>query len=349
MKILEMLRPLIPTAVALFFVAVLLLFARRLMERRTQSGAGTRFQAQMVLLGLGIVGFVVVVLSLPVDVATRGNLLSFFGLLVSAALALSSTTVLGNLLAGFMLRGMRKHRSGDFLRVEGHFGRVTRRGLLSTEIQTEESTLTTLPNLYLVRNPFTVIRSEGTIVSADLSLGYDVARERVKELLTQAAADAELQEPFVRIRELGNFSVGYRISGLLKEVKQLLSVESMLRGKVLDALHEAGIEIISPNFMTTRALAEGTKVLPAAAPGPETGDEKESGIEEVAFDKADEAEVLEALKERLEHAKEQRQELDERIKAADKEERDSLEQTRFDLDQRIERQQKLITAREARL
>ena len=61
--------------------------------------------------------------------------------------------------AGFMLRSIRNFHPGDFIVVDGHRGRVSELGLLRTEIQTERRTLTTFPNLYLVSNPVTVVRT----------------------------------------------------------------------------------------------------------------------------------------------------------------------------------------------
>ena len=54
-------------------------------------------------------------------------------------------------------------RSGDFIRVKEYFGRVTERGLLDTEIQTETRELISIPNAFLISNPVQVIRSSGTI------------------------------------------------------------------------------------------------------------------------------------------------------------------------------------------
>jgi small-conductance mechanosensitive channel len=76
-------------------------------------------------------------------------------------------------------------------------GKCRGAGRFHTEIQTDERTLTTLPNLYLVTNPVTTLRSSGTVVSATVSLGYDVPRGRIEELLLEAARDqleAELEE-----------------------------------------------------------------------------------------------------------------------------------------------------------
>ena len=78
---------------------------------------------------------------------------------------------------------------GDFILVNGVFGRVSRRSLVSTRIQTETRDFTNLPNLLLVTQPVTVQHRDGTIIQADVSLGYDVHHNTVeRELLAWAAA-----------------------------------------------------------------------------------------------------------------------------------------------------------------
>jgi hypothetical protein len=257
---------------------------------------------------------------------------------MSAAIALSSTTFLGNALAGIMLRVVRNFRIGDFIRAGDHFGRVTERGLVHTEIQTEDRELTTLPNIFLVTHPVTVIRSSGTIVSATVSLGYDVSRIRIEEHLLAAAQACELEDPFVQIVELGDFAVTYRIAGLLSEVKQLVSCRSRLRGCVLDALHRGGIEIVSPTFMNTRSVADGKRFIPRRdrreKPPPAS---TESRPEAVIFDKADMAESLERLKLEREALTSELSRMDEEIKGAGEEaERSSLESKRRRLSAKAE-------------
>ena len=99
--------------------------------------------------------------------------------------------------------------------------------------------------------PMKVVRASGTIVSAEVSLGYDLARARVSDVMLQAALDAGLTDAFVHVRALGDFSVTYRVAGLLADVGSLISARSHPREHMLDALHGAGIEIVSPTFMNT--------------------------------------------------------------------------------------------------
>ncbi len=284
-------------------VLVLALSVVAMVAVRAVLGAkGSRFvlSRQLATLGLAAVGLLALLLALPISPELRGQLLGFVGVILSAALALSSTTFIGNMLAGIMLRIMRNFRPGDYLSVEDHFGRVSDRSLLHTEIQTEDRDLTTLPNLYLVTHPMTVVRSSGAIVSATISLGYDVPRSKVELLLLAAAAEAKLAEPFVHLVELGDFSVTYRVAGLLEEVKQLLSARSALRAMMLDALHEGGVEIVSPTFMTTRALSPGARIIPEGASPRVERERAEAIAEEVMFDKAEEAGSLEKMRIALE-------------------------------------------------
>lgn len=222
------------------------------------------------------------------------------------------------------MRAVRSFRPGDFIRVGEQFGRVTERGLFHIEIQTEDRDLTTLPNLYLVSNPVKVVRYSGTVVSATVSLGYDVPHKQVVFLLTEAAKSAELQEPFVQVIDLGDFSVTYRIAGFLTEVKQLLTVRSNLRAKILTTLHGAGVEIVSPNFVAQRRLREEERVLPPDAPVPATVD-VDQVPEERIFDKAKQAEELERLHIERGEIETKIGELEEQLKSANEDDHSGLE------------------------
>ncbi len=241
---------------------------------------------------IGVLGFIV---SLPIQDSTRGQLLNLIGLVISATIALSSTTFIGNMMAGLLMRALRNFRIGDFIRSEGYFGRVSDMGLLHTEIQTEDRDLVTLPNLFIATHPLRVVRSSGTVVSTDLSLGYDVAHIEAERILLQAAASAGLEEPFVQILSLDDYSVSYRVAGILAEVKQMLTSRSRLRACVLDALHGAGIEICSPLYQTQRQIP-GERVIIPKEHHAALIDGEEIFPEDSIFDKAEQAESLEKLK-----------------------------------------------------
>ena len=355
-EVLTAVRSVAPTAVAVLVVAGVLFLTRKVFDRLEERGRARRFTSQMTLLGLTVAGLIVVVLSLKIDPAAKSNLLTLIGIVLSAAIALSATTVLGNILAGLMIRSLRRLHTGDFVETEGHFGRITELGLLFTEIQAQDSTLWQIPNLYLVQRPLQIVRSQGTLVTADVSLGYDVPRKGAREALHKAVEHSGLEEPFVLVVELGDFSVTYRCGGLLREVKSLVSTKSSLRGSMLDALHDAGIEIASPTLMITRALEPEQRILPPVDRSPAPEEDEEVKLESIAFEKADAAEVVDALRQQMATLMEQRRELAEQAKAARKEAKEggegeapALEQSLEKVDRRLERLRTMIEAQSSQL
>ncbi|AXT38094.1 mechanosensitive ion channel family protein [Alteromonas sp. BL110] len=251
---------------------------------------------QVGMLVLTIIGAVVIAMTLPVSESTRNQVIALIGVLISGVIAFSSTTMVGNLMAGIVLRVNRPFRVGDFIKVEGYSGRVTEMGLLDVEIQTESRELIAFANTLMVNSPVSVTRASGAIVSVDISLGYDIHHSVIEKHLLAAAENAKLTEPFVQVMGLGDFSVSYRISGLLTEVKSLLSARSRLHKAVLDALHDSNIEIVSPSFMNQRPQTDGLKMI---AKSPRQITKEEASPEDVIFDKAEQAEQKEKSKETL--------------------------------------------------
>ena len=260
-KALELMGEWAPALGVIAALVVTLTLTSRL-TRGVQSSAERNLPRQLTLLGITMVGIVLVVLSAPLEIELRGQLLSLLGLAFTAVIALSSQTFVANMMAGLMLRSVRSFKSGDFVRVGESFGRVTERGLFHTEIQTEDRDLVTLPNLYLVTNPVKVVRASGTVISATLSLGYDVPQDQVRDLLEGAAGDIGLTDVYVHLEVLGDFSVTYKVAGFLQDVERVITTRSRLRSAALDALHEAGVEIVSPTFMNQRVFQKGDAFIP---------------------------------------------------------------------------------------
>ncbi|MEZ6142519.1 MAG: mechanosensitive ion channel [Zavarzinella sp.] len=316
-------RPLVPTLFVVAIIVVLFIGLRWLFLRKSLVlEQEKRLPRQLGLAGFAFFGIIATILALPITSEIRNQLFTVLGLLASGIIALASTTIVSNAMAGLMLRSTRCFRTGDYIRVKEHFGRVTQRGLLDTEIQTEDRELTMLPNLFLITNPVTVVRTSGTLVSTSLTLGYDTHHEKLCKLLEDAAHEAELTDPFVRIMELGNFAVTYRVSGFLDDIKNLLTARSNLCKKILDVLHAAGVEIMSPTIMNQRQTTMETKFVPADA----VEHHAESGkkqIEEMMFDKAEQAEKIEATQQSLEK---EIKELEEQIKEGSNDDHTALKE-----------------------
>jgi small conductance mechanosensitive channel len=335
--------------VAIIVISLVARFANNRLVKHFEGKPHLAFRRQLIQLAGVLVIILTLILFLPLDATLRGQLLSLYGIVISATIALSSTTLVGNVMAGIMLKTIKSCRPGYYITVGDHFGRITAMDLLHTEIQTEERDLTTLPNLYLVSNPVRVMRTSGTVIFVEVSLGYDVPRHEVEKLLLAAATETGLESPFVQIRELGDFSVTYRVSGLLTEVNRLLDTRRDLRARTMDALHAADIEIVSPNFMNTRNFDPGKRFIPDVEPVAETVDTSAS-TDALVFDKAEEAESVTRLREKLEAAHE-------RIKACkevagDKNRPDAASAAAAEIEtlqKKIERLSALIDRKEAKI
>lgn len=244
----------------------------------------------------GIIVIVVGIFALtPINSDAKSSFFSLFGLVITAVLGVSSTTFVSNAMAGFMLRNIKNFQPGDFIEVNQEFGRVSEMGLLHTEIQTKDRSLTTLPNMYLISHPVTVTPANGALVAAHISLGYDISHSKIEELLIKAATITGLNDAFVQVTELGDFSIGYRVAGFLPDAKHILTSRSNLRKQMITTLHQAGVEIVSPTFMNQRQFSTSDVFIADEAPRVDSVLRNKNQAREAegkVFDKADNAENL---------------------------------------------------------
>lgn len=302
-----------PTIVIVILTLLLILNSWIFRKIRTTPSDGniTRGSIAFFLVLVGIVAFI---LSLPIDKSFKGQILSFLGIIISAGIALSSTTVLGNLIAGFMNNSMNRFRNGDLIRIGEFQGRVTKKGVFHTEIQLEDSNFITVPHLFIATNPVKLTRKTNTVISTSVSLGYDVSRNRIEDALKKAAMETGLSDPYVYITRLGDYSVSYKIHGFLEDSGKFFSTSSLLNGKVMDTLHEEGIEIVSPTFMNQRRVDEKQFIPERTVEEPK--DEKETAPEELIFDEAIKSEQIEKKRDLLKDLEEKKDQLEEQLKAA---------------------------------
>lgn len=335
--------------ITLVLLVLIARFSNRRLEKHFANKPHLSFRKQLIQMAGFLIIILLLILFLPLEATLRGQLLSLFGIIVSATIALSSTTLVGNVMAGIMLKTIKTFRPGYYITVGDHFGRVTTMDLLHVEIQTEERDLTTLPNLFLISHPVRVMNTSGTLLYVELSLGYDVSRRVIEKLLVEAATETGLESPFVQIRELGDFSVTYRISGLLMEVNRLLDKRRELRGRTMDALHNADIEIVSPTFMNTRDVGEEGLFIPDSEPTDEPV-VPEKSTDALVFNKAEEALSVSKLREKLDESQERLKVC--RELAADDSNKTAAEAAATEiesLDRKIERLTALIDRKEAKI
>ncbi|MFA6831662.1 MAG: mechanosensitive ion channel domain-containing protein, partial [Bacteroidaceae bacterium] len=243
------------------------------------------------------VGLIIFILSFPLDKTLKGQILSFLAIVVSAGIALSSTTILGNLIAGIMNNSMNRFRNGDLIKIGDLQGRVTKKSIFHTEIQLEDSNFITIPNLYIATNPVKLTRKTDTVISTSVSLGYDIPRITIEESLKEAAILTGLTDPYVYITNLGDFSVLYKIHGFLEDSSKYFSTVSLLNANVMDVLHQNKIEIVSPTFMNQINATDRVFIPKEMLHKAVKKDEKTP--EDLIFDEAIKSEKIEDKKDQI--------------------------------------------------
>lgn len=328
-----------------FGVGTCTLVLMSLISSRFQMGEGKALLLQLLSWFISLVVLLTMVVALPLTDTIRGQILSLIGIVLTALIALSSTTFVANAMAGIMLQTTQPFRPGDFIEVDGVFGRVTRRSLVHTQLQTETRDFTALPNLLLVNKPVRVLHREGTIIYADVSLGYDVHHAVAERHLLLAANNAKLDQPYVLVVDLLDHAVVYRVAGFLADFNNPISARSSLRQHMLDALHLGDIEITSPAVVAQRQQPGTTRTLPKETTmvRPKGGVTPERRI----FDRADEAATREQLKSTLIELNADIEAQKLKIKALTKEQRESEENSLAVLENRYLRVQAELANTEA--
>ncbi|MFB6344388.1 MAG: mechanosensitive ion channel family protein [bacterium] len=313
LNVLEVVIDFAPTISIVVISGLLMFLYKFVVENRMDRGSKRSMIRGIGMSFIGLFGVLLAIITLPetyVAPNTRENIIKIGGLILTGVVAFSSTTVIRDAAAGTALQFMGTFKRGDYLETDDTLGRVAEMGLLHTQIQTRDRSLVTYSNSALISQSYKVIPSSGTVLSTTVSLGYNIPRQRIEETLLEAARSSGLEEPFVHVEELGNYAVTYRVAGLLEEVESLLTRRSDFRKRVLDHLHEAGIEIVSPMFQNNRDLQPDTEFIPERSPGATSTEMlTDTSTEQVVFEKALEAKKAEDLDEIMSSLEDKKAEL----------------------------------------
>ncbi|WP_292464098.1 mechanosensitive ion channel domain-containing protein [Methanolobus sp.] len=314
-----------------FVITLLLILLLKYLFREKMFFSKDKIIQQLVILIILVIGMGIVVLTLPLSTEDKNIILTLTGIVIGATITFSSTTFVANAMAGIMLRMISPFRKGDFIKINDTFGRVTEINFLHTQIQSIDRDLVMIPNQKLISDPLKTIRSSGTIITTSVSLGYDISRKSIEKNLLLAAENTGLESPFVHVTNLGDFSVTYKVGGLLKDLESLITKRSDFKKNVMDSLHGADIEIVSPTFMNQRVFGQDYVCIP-----PEEKDETPSQpdvtvpkTEDIIFDKAIEARNLDAIYTNWDHFTERKKSLEGKLKELKDEK--TIEQVKLEL------------------
>ena len=198
---------------------------------------------------------------------------AFKGLTVLLGLMVSvgASGLVGQAASGLILMYTRTMRPGDFVRVGEAEGTITTMGVFTTRVHTGMGEELTLPNATILgsvtRNFSRAAQREGIVLTADVSIGYDVPWRQVDALLVAAAQRTPgvraLPAPRVYQTALGDFYVAYRLvcESVATAPAARAEASSALYAAILDVFNEHGVQIMSPHYLGDPATP---KIVPPA-------------------------------------------------------------------------------------
>lgn len=197
-----------------------------------------------------------------------------FSLFVGALVTLGSTAAIGNMVSGVILTYTRAFRIGDRVQIGDAVGDVLAKSLFVTRLRTIKNEEITVPNgLVLggqVVNYSNAAKRRELVLTTEVGIGYDVHWRTVEALLREAAVKTPgilpEPEPYIWPKKLGDFAVLYELHACTDRADKMARTYAALRRNTLDVLHNAGVEIMTPDVQALRDASRSS--VPAEnAPG----------------------------------------------------------------------------------
>lgn len=178
-------------------------------------------------------------------------------ILLGVLFSFGSSSVVANLLSGLFVIYRRSVNIGDRVLVGALTGEVESVSLLETQLRSDFNELISIPNAKMLNSELTNFSrtgaTPGLIVNTVIGIGYDEPQEKIAQLLIQAAKKTTgvkaKPEPRVLRLSLNSFDISYRVIAHAKSGQDLVQLASDLNENVVDTMHGAGVQIMTPAYM----------------------------------------------------------------------------------------------------
>jgi small-conductance mechanosensitive channel len=246
----------------LFLVARYLLKAIRLYFRSIEDGSLVLrdFDADWALptyrlVRLLLIAFVLII-AYPYIPGSGSEAFKGISIFVGIVFSLGSTSVIGNMIAGYTMTYRRVFKLGDRVLINGHLGDVEQVRMLVTYLRTPKNEIVAIPNSQILNgevvNYSALAKTDGLILHTTVGIGYETPWRQVEAMLLEAAARLPnaLQEPrpFILQRVLGDFCVTYELNVYTSDAHGMASQYADLHRNILDVFNEYGVQIMTPAY-----------------------------------------------------------------------------------------------------
>jgi small-conductance mechanosensitive channel len=208
-----------------------------------------------------IVRFVVVIFALvmayPYIPGSDSDAFKGISVLLGLVISLGSSSIIGNIIAGYSLIYRRPFKVGDRVKINQIVGEVTDIRVLTTRLRSLKNEEVVIPNTTVLNgevvNYSTRAQEQGLILHTSVGIGYETPWRQVEAMLKQAAERTgglmRTPKPFVLQQALGDYAVTYEINAYCNDANNMAQIYSALHRNILDVFNEYGVAIMTPSYV----------------------------------------------------------------------------------------------------
>lgn len=211
-----------------------------------------------------VLAFVLILIFIP---GVNQHVIALLGIGIGVVVSLSSTTTIGNAVAGIIIYLTRPIHEGDRVQINGVLGDVVNLELMFVHLKTIKDEIVSIPSLQVLNNKIiNYSQLDFTILYIRLSLGYEIEPKQVEDLLIESAMKTEgiLKDPkpFILIRDLENFTVTYELNAYTDKPQSMVDLKSAMRRNILNNFACARVQIMSPTYVNIKERTGVDKIIP---------------------------------------------------------------------------------------
>ena len=178
---------------------------------------------------------------------------------IGAIISFGSTSAIANIIAGIVITYMRPFQLGDRVKIDDMVGDIIDKTILVTHLRTLKNEDITIPNANILTGNiinYSHDKEQSILLYTTITLGYDLPWQTAEKLLLKAASNVKLAlkdpAPFVLQTSLDDYYVSYELNISINKPKKMPLIYSEIHKNILDVFNEAGVEILSPAYMSAR-------------------------------------------------------------------------------------------------
>jgi len=202
-----------------------------------------------------LIAFTVIV-AYPYIPGSESDAFKGVSLFIGILFSLGSTSIVGNLIAGYSMTYRRTFKVGDLVKIDDHLGQVMESKLFATRLRTPKNEEVIVPNSIVLNthviNYSTLANNRGLILHTTVGIGYETPWRQVEGMLKLAADRTEgvLKDPppFVLQKQLGDFAVNYELNVYCNDPINIMKHYTTLHQNVLDVFNENNVQIMTPAY-----------------------------------------------------------------------------------------------------